>query len=140
MVLADGAGTPLGIPMEKASPAAGKWLEPPLEKGRIGGRRAQRRTPKRLLAARGDASNQVSALLVKRDLEPIMPARSTNRGATPQDGRQRRRDTHRGISARTNAWLQNFRRLVVRYERSAKTCMALVHLAWALTTLKKVLG
>jgi transposase len=140
MVLADGTGTPLGIHVEKASPAEVKWLEPTLAKGRIGGSRAKRRKPKRLMADRGYDSNKVSALLVKRDIEPIIPARSNNRGATHQDGRKLRRYKHRWIIERTTSWLQHFRRLVVRYERSAKTFTALVHLACALTTLKKVLG
>ena len=126
--------------MEKASPAEVKLLEPTLKNGRIGRRRAKRRKPKRLIADRGYDSNAVRGLLVKRDIEPIIPARSTNRVATHQDGRKLRRYKRRWIIERTNAWLQNFRRLVVRYERSAKNFTALVHLACALTTLKRVLG
>jgi transposase len=140
MVLADGAGTPLGIHVEKASPAEVKLLEPTLKNGRIGNRRAKRRKPKRLIADRGYDSNAVRVLLVKRDIEPIIPARSNNRVATHQDGRKLRRYKRRWVVERTNAWLQNFRRLVVRYERSAKNFTALVHLACALTTLKRVLG
>lgn len=140
MVLADGAGTPLGIHVEKASPSEVKLLEQTLENGRIGGRRSRRRKPKRLIADRGYDSNKVRALLVKRDIEPIIPARRNNRAATHQDGRKLRRYKRRWIIERTNSWLQTFRRLVVRYERSAKNFTALVHLACALTTLKRVLG
>jgi transposase len=140
MVLADGAGTPLGIHVEKASPAEVKLLESTLKNGRIGDRSAKRRKPKRLMADRGYDSNAARALLVKRDIEPIIPARSNNRVATHQDGRKLRRYKHRWIIERTNAWLQNFRRLAVRYERSAKNFTALVHLACALITLKRVLG
>jgi transposase len=140
MVLADGAGTPLGIHVEKASPAEVKLLESTLKNGRMGDRSAKRRKPKRLMADRGYDSNAARALLVKRDIEPIIPARSNNRVATHQDGRKLRRYKHRWIIERTNAWLQNFRRLAVRYERSAKNFTALVHLACALITLKRVLG
>jgi transposase len=140
MVLADGAGTPLGIHVEKASPAEVKLLEPTLKNGRIGGCHAKRGKPKRLIADRGDDSHAARALLVKHDIEPIIPARSNNRVATHQDGRKLRRYKRRWIIERTNAWLQNFRRLVVRYERSAKNVTALVHLACALTTLKRILG
>ena len=140
MVLADGAGTPLGVHVEKASPSEVKLLEQTLENGRIGGRRAKRRKPKRLIADRGYDSNKVRALLVKRDIEPIIPARSNNRVATHQDGRKLRRYKRRWIIERTNSWLQTFRRLVVRYERSAKIFTALVHLACALMTLARVLG
>ena len=41
---------------------------------------------------------------------------------------------------RTNAWLQHFRRLGVRYAHHVKYVEALVHLACALITLKKVSG
>ena len=126
--------------MEKASPAEVKLLEPTLKNGRIGGRRAKRRKPERLIADRGYDRNAVRALLVERAIEPIIPARSNNRVATHQDGRKLRRYKRRWIIERTNAWLQNFRRLAVRYERSARNFTALVHLACVLMTLTRVLG
>jgi transposase len=140
MLLADGAGTPLGVDVEKASPAEVKLLEPTLRNGRIGGRRAERRKPRRLIADRGYDSNAVRALLVKRDIEPIIPARRNNRRATHQDGRPLRRYRRRWIIERTNSWRQRFRRRVVRYERSAAVLTALVQLAGALIALKRVLG
>ena len=140
MVWADGAGTPLGIHVAPAAPAEVKLLEPTLNNGRIGGCRAKRRRPKCLIADRGYDSNKVRASLVKRGIEPIIPARSNNTIATHQDRRKHRRYKRRWIIERTNAWLQNFRRLVVRYERSSSNFTAFVHLACALTTLKRVLG
>jgi transposase len=79
-------------------------------------------------------------MLVKRGIEPIIPARANNWRATHQDGRKLRRYRRRWIIERTNAWLQNFRRLTVRYERSTMIYTALIHLACALITLKRVLG
>jgi transposase len=126
--------------VEKASPSEVKLLEQTLENGRIGGRRSRRRKPKCLIADRGYDSNKVRALLVKRDIEPIIPARRNNWVATHQDGRKLRRYKRRWVIERTNSWLQTFRRLVVRYERSSTIFTALVHLACALTTLNRVLG
>jgi transposase len=63
---------------------------------------------------------------------------SSSHPATHQDGRKLRRYKRRWVIERTNSWLQNFRRLVARYERKAKNFEALVHLACALVTLKKV--
>ena len=91
-------------------------------------------------ADRGYDSNAARALLVTRDIEPIIPARRHNRKATHQDGRKLRRYRHRWIIERTNAWPQSFRRLVVRYEWSAIVFTGLVHLVCALSTLKKGLG
>lgn len=141
MVLADGKGTPLGICVEAASPAEVKLLERTLDSVKVKRRRGHRRRPykpERLIADRGYDSNPARALLVKREVEPIIPKRRNNKKATHQDGRKLRRYKRRWIIERTNSWLQNFRRLVARYERKVKNFEALVHLACALVTLKKV--
>jgi len=96
--------------------------------------------PQRLIADRGYDSNAVRALLVKRGIDPIIPARCNNTAATHQDGRKLRRYRRRWIVQRTHSWLQRFRRLVVRYERSAVVFLGLVHIACALVTLRRVLG
>lgn len=136
MALVDGRGTPLGVPVEKATPSEVKLLEPTLDNATQG----VKGRPQRLIADRGYDSNEVRLLLVKRQIEPIIPARKNNRVATHQDGRKLRRYRRRWIVERTNAWLQWFRRLVVRYERRADVFLAMVHLACALVTLKRVAG
>jgi transposase len=93
--------------------------------------------PKRLVADRGYDSNALRCELVKRGIEPIIPARSNNRKATHQDGRKLRRYKHRWIIERTFAWLGHFRRLVVRYERLDRIYAAFFHLACAFLTLKR---
>jgi transposase len=140
MVLADGQGTPLGIYVAAASPSEMKLVEATLDSISICASRSQPARPQRLVADRGYDSNQVRALLVKRQIEPIIPARSNNQVATHQDGRKLRRYRHRWIVERTNSWLQTFRRLVVRYEYLSAVFIALVHMACVLVTLKKVLG
>ena len=141
MVLADGKGTPLGILVEAATPSEVKLLERTLDSVKVKRRRGRRRRPhkpERLIADRGYDSNPARALLVSREIEPIIPKRRNNKKATHQDGRKLRRYKRRWIIERTNSWLLNFRRLVARYERRAKNFEALVHLACALVTLKKV--
>lgn len=141
MVLADGKGPPLGILVEAASPAQVKLLERTLDSVKVKRRRGERRRPhrpERLIADRGYDSNPARVLLVKREIEPIIPKRRNNKKATHQDGRKLRRYKRRWIIERTNSWLQNFRRLVARYERNVKNFEALVHLACALVTLKRV--
>jgi transposase len=141
MVLADGKGTPLGVCVEAATPAEVKLLERTLDSVKVKRRRGERRRPhqpERLIADRGYDSNPARALLVSRDIEPIIPTRRNNKKATHQDGRKLRRYRRRWIIERTNSWLQNFRRLVARYEHKVKNFEALVHPACALVTLKKV--
>src|SRR5262250_507485 len=120
MVLVDGAGTPLGLHVAAASPAEVTLLDATLTTVHVprahrAGRPRQR--PDRLIADRGYDSNAVRAALDARGIQPIIPARSNNRRATHQDGRCLRRYRRRWIVERSNAWLYNFRRLVVRYER-----------------------
>jgi hypothetical protein len=53
-----------------------------------------------------------------------------------QDGRVLRRYRRRWKVERTFAWLQNFRRLVTRYERKASMFLAFVHVACLFITLR----
>lgn len=140
MVLADGAGTPLGIHLEKASPAEVTLVQATLDSVRVKTGKRRYGKPQRLIGDRGYDANTVRALLVKRGIEPIIPARRNNTVATHQDGRKLRRYKRRWIIERSNSWLQTFRRLVVRYEHSSKVFAALIHMACALITLKRVLG
>ena len=143
MVLVDGAGTPLGLHVAAASPAEVTLLDATLATVHVprahrAGRPRQR--PDRLIADRGYDSNAVRAALDTRGIQPLIPARANNRRATHQDGRGLRRYRRRWIVERSNAWLYNFRRLVVRYERSAEIYTGLVHVACALIALKRVFG
>jgi transposase len=135
MVLADGAGTPLGVLVEAVTPAEVTLLRSTLQQAPWDLLEAQ---PERLILDRAYDSNQVREDLAACGIEPIVPARKNNRAATHQDGRKLRRYKKRWKIERTNAWLQNFRRVVVRYERLTANYLALVHLACALITLRKV--
>ena len=94
--------------------------------------------PERLILDRAYDSNQVRNDLAACGIEPIVPARKNNRAATHQDGRKLRRYKKRWKVERTNAWLQNFRRVVVRYERLTANYLAFVHVACALIVLRRV--
>ena len=140
MVLVDGAGTPLGVHVDSASPSEMKLLKPTLETVKVKkphqpGR--PRCRPKRLVGDRGYDSNELRDMLDKKGIEPIIPARKNNKVATHQDGRSMRRYKRRWIVERTNAWIQNYRRLVVRYERLDYIYTGLIHFAFAMIILKK---
>lgn len=137
MVLVDGRGTPLGVLVERASPAEVKLLERTLAASYRG--RGRRRL-RRLIADRAYDSNPLRLLLVTRGIEPIIPARCNNQRAPHQDGRKLRRYRRRGIIERTNAWLQWFRRIVIRQEYRADIFTGIVHLVCAMVTLRRVSG
>jgi transposase len=135
MVLADGAGTPLGVLLEAASPAEVTLLPATMQQVPWDLWDAK---PERLIMDRAYDSNAVRKDLADGGIEPIVPARKNNQRATHQDGRKLRRYKKRWKIERTNAWLQNFRRVVIRYERLTANYLAFVHLACALISLRRV--
>ena len=64
---------------------------------------------------------------------------ASQRKPTTQDGRALRRSRRRWTVERTIAWLGNFRRLVVRYDRSLAIDQAFFHTACFMITLRRVL-
>jgi transposase len=141
MVLADGAGTPLGVYLDSASPQEVKLLEKTLDavqvKRKEGGRRRFR--PDHLIADKGYDSDEVRRMLRERGIEPVIPHRSNRIKPPTQDGRKLRRYRRRWIIERTIGWIGNFRRLSMRYDRLLETYGGFFHIACALITLRKVL-
>jgi transposase len=78
-------------------------------------------------------------LLMEYGVEMIAPHRSNRRRKT-QDGRPLRRYKRRWKVERLFAWLQNYRRLVVRYEYHVCNFLAFVKLGCILILLRRVLG
>jgi transposase len=121
MAIADGRGLPLAVTIASASPGEVTLVEQTLD--------AQFLTeaPVRLIGDKAYDSDRLDArLAAERDIELIAPNRS-GRGKT-LDGRQLRRYCRRWKIERLFAWLQNFRRLVTRYERHAINFLAFVQL------------
>jgi len=80
-------------------------------------------------------SYKLDAQLRDYGIEVIAPQRS-NRRIKTQDERRLRRYRRRWKIERLFAWLQNFRRLVVRYERHAENFLGTLHLACCLILLR----
>ena len=137
MLMVDGRGTPIGLHIESASPSEVKLLEATLDSLDIPGKKVQ---PERLIADKGYDSNKARQLIESRGMLPIIPARKNSTKATHQDGRHMKRYRNRWIIERTNAWLQNFRRWVVRYERSHIIFEGLIHMAFAMMILKRFIS
>jgi transposase len=138
MVVVDGEGVPLGGTLHSASPSEVKLIEETLEAIAVprAGRGRPKKRPKRLIADKGYDSNPLRDSLAKKGIELIAPHRSNRRSETRrQDGRKLRRYRRRWKVERTFAWLQNFRRLVVRWDRHIVVYRAFFHLACALITL-----
>ena len=92
---------------------------------------------KRLIYDLAADSDPLRDRLRRRGIDLICPHRSNRVKPKTQDGRKLRRFRRRWLVERTNSWLQNFRRLVVRYEHRADIFQGLVHLACLFITLRK---
>jgi len=123
MLLTDAKGLPLAADTASASPHEVTLIEPLLEK------RVLRRNPRRLIYDAAADSDPLRARLRKRRIELISPHRRNRIKPKTQDGRKLRRYKRRWKVERTISWLQNFRRLVTRYERHAHLFHGFVQLA-----------
>ena len=142
MVVVDGQGVPLGEQLYAASPNEVRLAEETLAAIRVtrrhrGGRPRQK--PQRVIADRAYDSDPLRERLAKRGIELVAPHRRNRRKPRTQDGRALRRYRRRWKVERTFAWLGNFRRLVVRYDRSTTIYEAFFHIACLMITLRKVL-
>lgn len=123
MAVVDGRGLPLGITIDSASPAEVRIAEDPIRD--IPGRKL----PERIIGDKAYDSDSLDARLWSRyGIELIAPHRS-NRKVKTQDGRPLRRYRRRWKIERFFAWLGNFRRLPVRYERHSSNYLAFLQLA-----------
>ena len=90
--------------------------------------------PERLIGDNAYESDRLDAELARDGVALIAPHRRTRTQRT-QDGRLLRRYQRRWKIERLFAWFQNFRRLVVRYERFSENFLGMLHLACCLILL-----
>jgi transposase len=141
MVVVDGRGLPLGNYLHSASPAEVRLAETTLATIRVGRRHhagRPRQKPLRVIADKAYDSDPLRKRLRCRGIALICPHKSNRVRPATQDGRALRRYQRRWIVERTNAWLGNFRRLVVRYDRSLTIYGAFFHIACFMIVLRRV--
>jgi IS5 family transposase len=85
--------------------------------------------PQKLIGDKAYDSDVLDQELEKeRNVEFIAPHKANRRKPATQDGRSLRRYKRRWKIERLFAWLQNFRRLVVRYEYHLNNFLAMLQL------------
>ena len=133
MAIADGAGLPVAACIASASPAEvtlvaetldSYWA--PVAPGLLIGDKAY------------DSDPLDEQILDEYGVQVVAPHRRGRRRKRTQDGRQLRRYRKRWKVERLFAWLHNFRRLVVRYERHAENYLALLQLGCAMIMLRSL--
>ena len=97
-----------------------------------------RQKPVRVIADKAYDSDPLRKRLRQRGIELICPHKKNRVRPATQDGRALRRYRRRWIVERTIGWLGNFRRLVVRYDRSLTIYRAFFHIACFMIVLRRV--
>jgi transposase len=130
MAVADGAGLPLAVHTTSASPHEVSLVKDTLLESFVD------EFPERLIGDKAYDSDPLDEELEKAGIEMIAPHRGNRKKPATQDGRPLRRYRRRYKVERLFAWLQNFRRLVVRYEYHQENFLGFVHLGCILILLR----
>lgn len=130
---ADRAGLPLAVCAASATPHETRLVAPTLDSCFVA------ELPQRLIGDRAYDSDPLDAALAGLGIEMIAPHRRGRGRPKTQDGRPLRRFRRRWKIERLFAWLGNFRRLVVRYERYSWNYLGFVHLGCILILLRRYL-
>jgi transposase len=131
-VIVDRHGTPLAVSVTGGNRHDVTQLIPLLDAiPRIRGTRGRpRNRPKRLFADRGYDFDKYRRLLWKRGIKPLIARRGTAHGSGL--------GKTRWVVERTFAWLHQFKRLRIRYERRADLHHGLLQLAACIICLRRV--
>jgi len=131
MAIADASGFPVAAHIESASPHEVKLVEATIDSG------FTEYAPDKLIGDKAyDSDGLDQTLFDERGIEMIAPHRKGRKKIKTQDGRKLRRYRRRWKVERLFAWLQNFRRLVVRYEYHAENFLAFVQLGCSIILLR----
>jgi transposase len=139
MVVVDGQGIPLGGAITSASPAEVKLAEDTLKTIRVPrlGRGRPKSRPRRLIADKAYDSDKLRTRLAGKGIRLLVPHRRNRKKCKKQSAEVGERYQHRWKIERTFAWLGNFRRLVVRYERLVTVYLGFFHLACIIIALRQ---
>ena len=130
MAVADGHGLPLAVDVASASPAEVRLVISTLEARFIP------ELPERLIGDKAYDSDPLAEQLAEGGVELIAPNRE-NRRVKTQDGRPLRRYKRRWKIERLFAWLQNFRRVVNRWEHNVLNFLGFVQLGCIVILLRR---
>jgi transposase len=138
VVVVDGSGVPIGAQLASAQISEYRLAESTLNTVRVPrpGRGRPRSRLSRVIADRGYDSDPLRRRMMERGTELIAPYRSNVRNRRFEDKRKLRRYRRRWKIERTNAWLQNFPRIQVRYDRILSIFQGFFHFACPLITLR----
>jgi transposase len=135
MILVDANGLPVAVDTAPAHPHESRLVQQLFEF------MLPAKLPERIIGDKAYDSDRLDEELAKQGIEMIAPHRCNRKPENvTQDGRPLRRYHRRYAVERTISWLQNFRRLCIRWEKSSAMFSGFLHLGCAYMLLKQVLG
>jgi transposase len=135
MVLVDARGLPVAVDTMSASPHESTLVQ------HLFDFMLTKETPERIIGDKAYDSDKLDQDMAMYNIEMIAPHRRNRRPENvTQDGRSLRRYKRRWTVERTISWIQNFRRLCIRWEKSTQLFQGYLHFSCALMLLKQVLG
>jgi transposase len=135
MVLVDARGLPVAVDTTSASPHESRLVQ------RLFDFMLTEQTPERVIGDKAYDCDQLDEELAARGTEMIAPHRANRKPENvTQDRRPLQRYRRRWKVERTIAWIQHFRRLCIRWEKSTKLFQGFLHLACTVLLLRQVLG
>jgi transposase len=130
MAIADKSGLPISIVLAAANPHEVRLVETTIAQ------RFTRKVPRILVGDRAYDSDKLDGLLRKHRVRLVAPHKLNRVRKTTQDGRELRRYRRRWKIERLNAWLKNYRKLNIRYERKGINFLNFAYLAVMLILLR----
>jgi len=135
MVLVDARGLPVAVDTTSAGPHESRLVQPLFDF------MLTQATPERVIGDKAYDSDELDQQLAERGVELIAPHRTSRKDENvTQDRRPLQRYRRRWTVERSIAWIQNFRRLCIRWEKSSKLFRGFLHLGCTLLLLRPVLG
>ncbi len=135
MVLVDARGLPVAVDTTSASRHESQLVQ------RLFDFMLTAEVPPRVIGDKAYDSDRLDEQLAHQGIEMIAPHRRSRKLENiTQAGRSLRRYDRRWKVERTISWIQNFRRLCIRWEKSATMFQGFLHLGCTMLLLKQVLG
>ena len=135
MIVVDAQGLPAAAYSTSASPHESQLVQELFEF------MVPEQLPQLLLGDKAYDSDALDAKLAEIGVELISPHRRNRKPENKtQDGRKLRRYKRRWKVERTFSWLQNYRRLCIRWEKSTVAFQGFLHLACSLLLLPTVIA
>lgn len=135
MILVDARGLPVAVTTGSSSPHESKLVQGLFDF------MLTLDAPERIIGDKAYDSDALDEELDDEGIEMIAPHRASRKPANKtQDGRRLRRYKRRWTVERTISWIQNFRRLCIRYDKSTAVFQGFLHLGCAILLIKQVLG